>query len=99
MGFFSFRNKSRFVTLSSEELNYSAFRMIAKDWLQITTKADDRCNTMTASWGGVGQMWGKDAAFIFIRPSRFTKTLIDKTDRVTLQILPDRNCVSLLYLK
>jgi flavin reductase (DIM6/NTAB) family NADH-FMN oxidoreductase RutF len=29
-------------------------------------------NTMTASWGGLGVLWGRDVAFMFIRPSRFT---------------------------
>jgi flavin reductase (DIM6/NTAB) family NADH-FMN oxidoreductase RutF len=29
-------------------------------------------NTMTASWGGMGVLWGRDVAFMFIRPSRFT---------------------------
>jgi flavin reductase (DIM6/NTAB) family NADH-FMN oxidoreductase RutF len=27
---------------------------------------------MTASWGGLGVLWGKDVAFIFIRPTRHT---------------------------
>jgi flavin reductase (DIM6/NTAB) family NADH-FMN oxidoreductase RutF len=29
-------------------------------------------NTMTASWGGLGVLWGKDVSFIFIRPQRYT---------------------------
>jgi flavin reductase (DIM6/NTAB) family NADH-FMN oxidoreductase RutF len=29
-------------------------------------------NTMTASWGGLGVLWGLDVAFMFIRPSRHT---------------------------
>ncbi len=33
---------------------------------------------MTASWGGVGVLWGKNTAFIFVRDSRYTKELIDK---------------------
>ena len=80
---------NKFVEINPDDFNYSAFKLIAKDWLQITAKADDRVNTMTASWGGVGQMWGKNAAFIFIRPQRFTKTLVDKSDVLTLQVLPE----------
>lgn len=33
---------------------------------------------MTASWGAVGEMWGKDSVFVFIRQSRFTKEFIVK---------------------
>ncbi|GHV82341.1 flavin reductase [Spirochaetia bacterium] len=29
-------------------------------------------NTMTASWGGLGVLWGKNVAFMFIRPTRYT---------------------------
>jgi flavin reductase (DIM6/NTAB) family NADH-FMN oxidoreductase RutF len=27
---------------------------------------------MTASWGGLGVLWSRDVAFIFIRPGRYT---------------------------
>ena len=39
---------------------------------------------MTASWGGMGVMWGTNAAFIFIRRSRYTKELIDASDTFSL---------------
>jgi flavin reductase (DIM6/NTAB) family NADH-FMN oxidoreductase RutF len=29
-------------------------------------------NTMTASWGALGELWGKDVSFIFVRPQRYT---------------------------
>ena len=35
---------------------------------------------MTIRWGGVGVLWGKIVAFIFVRDSRFTKELIDSND-------------------
>ena len=44
----------KFFEITPDEFNYSAFKLIARDWLQITAKADGRVNTMTASWGGVG---------------------------------------------
>lgn len=44
--------RNKFVEINPDEFNYSAFKLIAKDWLQITAKAEDRVNTMTASWGG-----------------------------------------------
>ena len=33
---------------------------------------------MTASWGGMGVMWGKNVVFVFIRDSRF----LEKTLRI-----------------
>ncbi len=50
----------------------------------ITAREGDRVNAMTASWGGVGVLWGKNTAFIFVRESRYTKELIDLNDHFSL---------------
>ena len=34
--------------------------MIGKDWLLITAEKEGIANTMTASWGGLGVIWGKN---------------------------------------
>ena len=47
------------------ELN--PFQKFAEDWGALTTEAGDRINSMTISWGGVGELW-----------SRFTKEILDK---------------------
>jgi flavin reductase (DIM6/NTAB) family NADH-FMN oxidoreductase RutF len=49
---------------------------IGREWMLITAGdagADKgNWNTMTASWGGLGVLWSRDVAFMFIRPSRHT---------------------------
>lgn len=39
--------------------------------------AKQKANTMTVSWGGIGVLWGKNVAFLFIRDSRYTKEFLD----------------------
>ena len=39
---------------------------------------------MTASWGGVGILWNKPVAFVFIRPQRHTFGFTEKNERITL---------------
>ena len=68
-----------FKTITAEELNDNVFKMIGKDWLLVTAEKDGKANTMTASWGGVGVLWGSDVVYIFVRQSRYTKEFIDKT--------------------
>ncbi len=75
---------SEFKTISIEELDKSVCKMIGKDWMMVTAQKDGKVNTMTASWGGLGVMWGKNAAFIVIRPQRYTKEFIDNSDRLSL---------------
>ena len=38
-------------------------------------KKGDKVNIMTASWEGVGVLWNKRVADIFIKPQRYTKNL------------------------
>ena len=39
----------------------------------------EKFNTMTASWGGIGWLWNKPVAFVFIRPERYTYEFIEKS--------------------
>lgn len=58
-------------------IEMNPFIKIGTEWALITAGDRQQANTMTVSWGGVGVLWGKNIAFIFIRDSRYTKELID----------------------
>ena len=60
------------------------FTKIGKEWMLITAQKDGKINTMTASWGGVGIMWGKNVATVYIRPQRYTKEFVDAGDTFTI---------------
>lgn len=78
-----------FKEIKTTELRSNPFQMIGKDWLLVTAEKDGKCNTMTASWGGLGVMWGKDVAFLVIRPQRYTKELIDASSTLSISVLPE----------
>ena len=68
------------------------FDRIGKEWMLITAAGKDEngkeiVNTMTASWGGMGILWRKPVAFIFIRPQRYTFTLVEQSERLSLSFL------------
>ena len=74
-------------TFQPMDLKYfdqNPFKLIGKDWMVITAQKDNKVNAMTASWGGVGVMWGKDVAYIVVRESRYTKEFIDSSDTFSL---------------
>jgi flavin reductase (DIM6/NTAB) family NADH-FMN oxidoreductase RutF len=73
-----------FIEIKPEELNKSPFQLIGKDWMLVTAEKDNKVNTMTASWGGLGVMWGRNVAFVVIRPQRYTKEFIDNSDTFSL---------------
>lgn len=47
-------------------------------------------NSMLISWGGLGVIWGKKVAFVFVRHSRNTFNYIENSKSVTLSFLSDR---------
>ena len=73
-----------FREIKPEELKENPFDLIGKQWMLITAGDETKCNTMTASWGGVGIMWGKPTATAYIRDSRFTKEFVDGSEYYTL---------------
>lgn len=84
--------------IEHESFNENVFKMIGKDWILISAEKDGKTNTMTASWGGCGILWGKKVAYIFIRPQRYTKEFVDANDKLSLSVLPDSYRKELTYL-
>lgn len=80
---------SKLIKISPEEITENPFKLIGKDWMLITAEADESVNTMTASWGGVGILWGAPVAFVFIRPQRYTFTLTEASSELTLSFFDE----------
>ncbi|MDT8718853.1 flavin reductase family protein [Clostridium sp. 19966] len=87
-----------FKEIKPEELNKSPFQIIGSDWMTITAEKDNKINTMTASWGGLGVMWGKNVAFITIRPTRYTKEFVDGSDTFSLTFFDGKFKKELAYI-
>ena len=60
------------------------FTLINKDWMLITAGNEQSHNTMTASWGGVGELWGKYVSTIYVRPQRYTLEFVEREDYYSL---------------
>jgi flavin reductase (DIM6/NTAB) family NADH-FMN oxidoreductase RutF len=73
-----------FKIISTDELRFNPFTRLSRDWILITAEVDKNINCMTASWGGAGVMWNRPVAIIFLRHSRYTKELVDKTDSFSI---------------
>lgn len=84
--------------ISYKDLNENTFDMIGKDWLLLTAEKEGKVNTMTASWGGVGILWNKKVAYIFVRPQRYTKEFIDSNEKLSISVLPNEYRKELQYL-
>ena len=87
------------------EFSGSTFERLGSEWMLITVgdiKSDKgNWNTMTASWGGLGVLWERDVAFIFIRPSRYTFDFANKAEILTLSFFKEsyRDALNICGLK
>lgn len=70
--------------IDPKTLTKNPFTLIGDQWMLITAGTPEHCNTMTASWGGVGIIWGQPAATCYIRPQRYTKEFVDSSEYFTL---------------
>jgi flavin reductase (DIM6/NTAB) family NADH-FMN oxidoreductase RutF len=63
-------------------------KRIGDEWALVTagdtSGAGGNWNTMTVSWGGLGVLWSRDVAFIFIRPHRYTREFAESSSLFTI---------------
>lgn len=81
---------STFTEIEPQKMKGNIFDMIGREWMLVTAGTPENFNTMTASWGGAGILWGKPVAFSFIRPQRYTYEFMQKFDRYTLSFYDEK---------
>ena len=86
-----------FHEISPLDITDNFIRAIGQEWMLITAGDASRCNTMTASWGFVGQIWGHPAAMVVIRPTRYTRQFVEANERLTLSFFDERYRDALRY--
>ena len=70
--------------IDPKQIAGNPFAMIGDQWMLITAGSGERCNTMTASWGGLGVLWNAPVATCYVRPQRYTKEFMDAEEYFTL---------------
>lgn len=93
--FFNFFNMNAqdttFKEISIRELQDNVVKLIGDDWMLITAGSINSCNMMTASWGGIGNLWNTPVAFIFIRPQRYTYQFTESENYFTLTFFEEKD--------
>ncbi len=71
------------------EFTTDVFSVFDRKWALLTAGEKDSFNTMTISWGGLGTLWGKPVASVYVRQSRYTHDFLDKNDYFTVSFYPE----------
>lgn len=67
-----------------KDFKENPFKLIGDEWMLICAGDEKAHNMMTASWGGLGVLWGKNVATVYIRPTRFTLDFVEHKQFFTL---------------
>ncbi|MCI9575494.1 MAG: flavin reductase family protein [Clostridiales bacterium] len=77
-------NESQWREISPADLSFNPFTWIDKEWMLVTAGNQEKHNTMTASWGGLGVLWKKYVSFVFVRPQRYSMEFLEHEDYYSL---------------
>ena len=77
--------------IDPKEIGQNVFSLIGDQWMLITAGTAEQCNTMTASWGGLGVLWGAPMATCYIRPQRYTREFVDREEYFTLAFFDEEH--------
>lgn len=61
-----------------------SFDLFNKGWALVTAGNMDRFNTMTISWGGLGTLWNRPVATVYVKPIRYTHDFLDSNEYFTV---------------
>ena len=80
------------------EFNTEIFSQFDKKWALLTAGSIEKHNTMTISWGGLGTIWNKPVATVYVRKSRYTHEFMDDNEYFTVSFYPEtfKNRLSIL---
>ena len=71
------------------DLTMDAFDEFHRQWALVTAGSPEDHNSMTVSWGGIGSLWGKPVATVYIRPNRHTYGYFEANDYFTVSFYPE----------
>ena len=69
---------------------FYAFNSFNKDWALVTAGTIDHFNTMTISWGGMGTLWSRPVATVYVKPCRYTHEFMEKYDYFTVSFFLEK---------
>ncbi len=81
--------ETHYTETDADKIPDNVIELIGQQWMLVTAGTPDSYNTMTASWGGIGFIWQRPAAFTFIRDVRYTYEFLQREESFTLSFFPE----------
>lgn len=79
-----------FQKVDPKSMSINPFAAMDDQWMLVTAGTPEHCNTMTASWGALGWLWGVPMATAYVRPQRHTHRFMEESEYFTLSFFPEK---------
>ena len=86
-----------YVDVPIELLQMNPFTAIGTDGFLITAGTSEKYNTMIASWGSMGVLWGRNILTLYVRQSRYTHQFLEQNEGFTVSFFPPEMKERLLW--
>jgi len=84
------QDNTPFWEIEPERLEDNPFKVIGSDWMLITAGILGDYNTMTASGGGWGTLWGRKVCYCHIKPAHYTFQFMERFPYFTLSFFEEK---------
>jgi len=88
---------NKFITVAPKTITDNFIKTIGHDSFLLTAGNISKFNTMTVGWAGMGYLWQKPVAFVFVRPQRFTYKFMEESEFFTISFFDEKYKKALAY--
>lgn len=71
------------------EFQVDAFAKFDRQWALLCAGGREHYNAMTISWGGLGTLWGRPVATVYVKPIRYTYQFMEESEYFTVSFYPE----------
>ncbi len=72
-----------------EPIHLKAYHAFRQQWALVSAGNLSHFNTMTIGWGGVGCLWNRPVATVYIRPGRYTYEFMESAEFFTVSFFSE----------
>lgn len=80
------------------EIRENAIGLFDREWALVTAGVPGDVNTMTISWGSLGELWNRPVVTVYVSSSRYTHAFMEKNGHFTVAFFPPECRDALQYL-
>lgn len=85
--------------IDPREIQVNPVKLFADDWMILSAgQRDSTMNMMTIAWGGLGELWGRPVATVYVSTSRYTYQFMEGNDYFTLTGFPQAYTSAMQFL-